>query len=282
MGSNPNGYPPALAARPPHPEGARMSNLNILSKEGVGGVDGLRNQPLGFQRILRQPRWIAEDLLPTAFEAKRPLRYARATGLWFRIRQSGFTMLGCRRGRYLYELADEAVRRAVPGALVDCGVWNGGSTALLSAGAPDRDVWAFDSFEGLPEPGDAELDGADAASFVGDCFGAEENLRTIVAKHGSAERLHVRKGWFEDTLAPASPEIGPIAVLHADGDWYESIKLTLEALYDQVSTNGFVAIDDYFVWEGARKATDEFRAERGITAPLVKREAGVYWCKLPT
>lgn len=257
-----------------------MSNLNIRSKAGVDGVGGLRNQPLGFKRILSQPRWIADDLLPTAFEAKRPIRYARSLRLWFRVRQSGYTMLGCRRGRYLFELADEAVRRGVPGALVDCGVWNGGSTALLSAGAPERDVWAFDSFEGLPEPGDAELDGTDAARFVGDCFGAEENLQAVVAQHGSPERLHVRKGWFEDTLAPESRAVGPIAVLHADGDWYESIKVTLEAFYDQISIGGFVAIDDYFVWAGARKATDEFRAARGIRAPLLKREAGVYWCKL--
>lgn len=190
-------------------------------------------------------------------------------------------MLGCRRGRYLYELADEAVRRDVPGALVDCGVWNGGSTALLSAGAPEREVWAFDSFEGLPEPGDAELDGVGAAAFTGDCLGAEENLRIVVAQYGSLERLSIRKGWFEDTLAPAAPEIGPIAVLHADGDWYESIKVTLNTLYGQVATGGFIVIDDYFVWEGARRATDEFRASHGITAPLVKREAGVYWCKLP-
>lgn len=259
-----------------------MSNLNIQSKAGVDGVGGLRNQPLGARRILSQPRWIVDDLLPTSFEAKRPLRYLRSVNLWFRIRQSGYTMLGCRRGRYLYELADEAVRRDVPGALVDRGVWNGGSTALLSAGAPQREVWAFDSFEGLPEPSAAELDGVDAAAFTGDCLGAEENLRLVVGQHGSPGRLNIRKGWFEHTLVPAAPEIGPIAVLHADGDWYESILTTLDALYDQVSTGGFVAIDDYFVWEGARKATDEFRASHRITAPLVKREAGVYWCKLAT
>lgn len=259
-----------------------MSNLNIQSKAGVEGVDGLRNQPLALKRILSQPRWIVHDLLPTRFEVKRPLRYARALSLWFRIRQSGYTMLGCRRGRYLFELADEAVRRGVPGALVDCGVWNGGSTALLSAGAPSREVWAFDSFEGLPEPGDAELDGDHAARFTGDCFGAQEHLQAVVARYGSPERLHVRKGWFEDTLARDAPKIGPIAVLHADGDWYDSIKVTLEALYDEVSVGGFVAIDDYFVWSGARKATDEFRTARGIDAPLVRREAGVYWCKLRT
>jgi O-methyltransferase len=71
-----------------------------------------------------------------------------------------------------------------------------------------------------------------------------------------------------------------IAVLHPDGDWYESALVTLEALYDRVSPGGFVVIDDYGHWEGARRATDEFRRRRGIHEPLVRVDyTGRYWRK---
>jgi Macrocin-O-methyltransferase (TylF) len=87
-----------------------------------------------------------------------------------------FTMLFPLRGRTLYRLSRHADRDQLPGALVDCGTYNGGSTALLAAGAPKRNVWAFDSFEGLPAPSvrdttDGKLDLA-AANAIKGCASA--------------------------------------------------------------------------------------------------------------
>ena len=59
-----------------------------------------------------------------------------------------------------------------------------------------------------------------------------------------------------------------IAVLHLDGDWYDSVKVCLEHFYDRVSPGGIIQIDDYGHWQGARKAVDEFMATRHITVPL--------------
>jgi hypothetical protein len=68
-------------------------------------------------------------------------------------------------------------------------------------------------------------------------------------------------------------------VLNADGDWYASVRLTLETFYDRVSPEGFVAVDDYGVWSGARQAVDEFRSARSIEQPLITVEAAAYWRK---
>lgn len=241
---------------------------------------GQVNRPLALRRIVRQPSWLVKDLAPMRIEARRPLEYVRGVMLWARVRQAGFTMLGCRRGRTLYRLAREAVRRSIPGALVDCGVWNGGSTALLSAGAPLRATYAFDSFEGLPAP-DERADGPASSEWVGECLGLEENVREAVRRFGSPECLHIVRGWFKDTFPGAVDTIGAIAVLHADGDWYDSIRLTLETFYDHVSPGGFVVVDDYGVWSGARQAVDEFRASRAVTSRLVVVEAAAYWRKGP-
>ena len=187
-------------------------------------------------------------------------------------------MLGPRRGRMLHRLAEEVDRAGVPGALVDCGVWNGGSTILLSAAAPRREVWAFDSFAGLPEP--RELDGRESQSLGGELVGSEQKLREGVERFAHPERLHVRAGWFEETLEEAAGEIGAVAVLHCDGDWYDSVLLTLEVMYPLVSTGGFVVIDDYGTFPGAGRATDEYRLRAGEAAPLRRIDhTGRYWRK---
>jgi len=218
------------------------------------------------------------DLAPRRVELDRPARYAEGMRLQRRLRLEGYTMTSSRRGRTLHRLAATAHAEGVPGALVDCGVWNGGSTVLLSRGAPEREAWAFDSFEGLPEPG--ALDGAASFEHVGDCLGSEERLQEAFRRYGDPARLTVRKGWFEDTLPRAVEEIDAVAVLHCDGDWYEPVLLTLETFYPKVSSGGFVVIDDYGHWIGARKATDEFRRGLGIDAPLERVDyTGRYWRK---
>jgi asparagine synthase (glutamine-hydrolysing) len=58
--------------------------------------------------------------------------------------------------------------------------------------------------------------------------------------------------------------------LHVDGDWYESVKVCLESLYDKVSPGGVIQFDDYAHWAGARKAVDEFLARRGVCSKLLK------------
>lgn len=238
---------------------------------------GELNQPLSPRRILRQPFWLLRNLAPMPVELRRPMVYFQGVALWVRVRQQGFTMLGCRRARTLYRLAAEVERSAIPGALVDCGVWNGGSTAMMAAAASTRPVWAFDSFEGLPTPD--ERDGPDALTWEASCVGREENVAEALRRFARSDRLRIVKGWFDESLPAYASAVGPIALLHADGDWYESVRATLDNMYEGVSPGGYVVVDDYNVWSGARQAVDEFRKERHITAPLLQAEASAYWKK---
>jgi hypothetical protein len=66
------------------------------------------------------------------------------------------------------------------------------------------------------------------------------------------------KGWFADTVPVTKSEIGLIALLHLDGDYYDSTMLVLTELYPQVVPGGVLAIDDYQHWLGCRRAVDEF------------------------
>ena len=218
------------------------------------------------------------DLLPRKRDLAEGGDWRETTALYRSLHDGGYTMVSARRARALNRAARTVAREGVPGALVDCGVWNGGSTILLARGAPGREVWAFDSFQGMPEPGEHE--GETGTHYRGDCLGSEERLREGFRRYADPERLHVRPGWFEDTLARARDEVGPVAVLHVDADWYESVRLVLDVFYPLVSPGGFVLIDDYGHWPGAQSATDEFRAAVGDDAPLERADyTGRYWRK---
>jgi hypothetical protein len=220
-------------------------------------------------------RW---DAAPRPAELGDLDTYRRGRDLHRLLYAQGYTMLGSRRGRTLHRLAAQVARDGVPGAFVDCGVWNGGSTILMALGGPGRDLWAFDSFEGLPTP--SEVDGEKSFQYAGDCVGSEVRLREGIDRYADGRRLHVRAGWFEDTMADAASEVGPVALLHCDGDWYESVRLTLEVFYPLVSPGGYVVIDDYGTWPGAKRATDEYRRAAGDRARLRPIDhTGRYWRK---
>ena len=49
-----------------------------------------------------------------------------------------------------------------------------------------------------------------------------------------------------------------IAILRLDTDWYESSKFELETLYNNVVSGGVIIFDDYYHWDGQRRAVDDF------------------------
>ena len=137
--------------------------------------------------------------------------------------------------------------------------------ALERAGEA-RALWAFDTFAGIPPATEADPDFVIARLYTGDFRGEQAEVEALLARLGVRGRTRLVKGLFQDTV-PVTP-VGAIAVLHLDGDWYESVKVCLEHLYDRVSPGGVIQIDDYGHWEGARKAVDEFLARRRLTPHL--------------
>jgi O-methyltransferase len=194
---------------------------------------------------------------------------------------STHTMVSFERLATLWNQVRHLDQIGVPGDLVECGVWRGGSSGMMAlahlhSGAPRRNIHLFDSFEGLPEPMTGK-DGDKAVAYsnnrangitksIGKCVGPLEDnkelMESIVGYPKS--KLIYHQGWFEKTIPALPKEFGPIALLRLDGDWYESTKICLDNLYDRVSSGGIVVIDDYGHWEGCKKAVDEFFQERAI------------------
>ncbi|MFH0892309.1 MAG: TylF/MycF/NovP-related O-methyltransferase [Candidatus Falkowbacteria bacterium] len=193
-----------------------------------------------------------------------------------------YTTVGYDRLNNAFKLAVRVEKEKIPGDLVECGTWKGGCAAAMAYAAgrgKDRKVWLFDSFEGLPEPGEA--DGPLAKEFAADRnTGKLKPINECVASVRDAEEIFfdklkisrdsvkIVKGWLQDTLPAASAHIGPIAILRLDVDWHESTKICLEYLYDKVAPGGYVIFDDYGHWPGCRLAVDEFFEKRGLKPDL--------------
>ncbi len=182
-----------------------------------------------------------------------------------------YTMLNHSRARALYDGVRQVAGQNVPGDIVECGTAHGGSAALmaltLKALRAKRKLFAFDTFAGLPPPTLDDPDYEIARHWTGKRRAELEEVRALFRELGVADLTECTKGLFQETLPRWQG--GPIALLHLDGDWYDSLRVCLGNLWDRVSPGGIVQIDDYGAWAGARKAVDEFISARKIAASLM-------------
>jgi hypothetical protein len=197
-----------------------------------------------------------------------------------------FTMTGAERIFQLARSVEYLVHNRLPGPIVECGVWRGGSMmcvayTLLRLGVTDRDLYLFDTFDGMTEPDavDRLTDGTPASAVLSNsaktvdnldwAYAPIENVRRNLAQTGyPADRVHLVKGPVEDTIPVHAPD--GIALLRLDTDWYASTRHELVHLYPRLRTHGVLIIDDYGWWQGARQAVDEYFATLDWT-PLLHR-----------
>jgi O-methyltransferase len=197
--------------------------------------------------------------------------------LWQRVQP--FTMTSLERGYALYQAVRYLADHAIPGSLVECGVWKGGSCmimamALLARGDKERTIYLYDTFTGMPEPTDhdriawngrpvREKWEADQAGrghyFTGWAVGADEVLRNLRSVGWPESRTVVIEGDVGITLDRVQPD--RIALLRLDTDWYESTAVELDRLYPRLTSGGVLIIDDYGHFVGARKAVDDYFAD---------------------
>lgn len=189
-----------------------------------------------------------------------------------------YTMTSPERVFALCDAVRYVAAASIEGAVVECGVWRGGSSmaaALMlgELGSVDRDLCLFDTFEGMSAPtehdrragGPAAADllaasGKDAKVWA---YSPLDEVRANLQSTGyPTERVHFIQGKVEDTIPEHAPD--KIAILRLDTDWYESTRHELEHLFPRLAVGGVLIIDDYGAWEGARRAVDEFIDARKV------------------
>lgn len=198
-----------------------------------------------------------------------------------------FTMTSIERMYALYKGVEYIVKNNIPGDFVECGVWKGGSSmliakTLLKFGVSDRQIWMYDTYEGMSEPGEEDKDilGINAKELLNNaskevsesvwCYSGLEEVRTnLTTTKYPINHINFIKGKVEDTIPDTIPKKN-ISLLRLDTDWYESTKHELTSLFPLLVKSGVLIIDDYGHWVGAKKAVDEYMEENKISIFLNK------------
>lgn len=199
---------------------------------------------------------------------------------------SPFTMTSAERLVALCDSISYVVQNRIEGAIVECGVWRGGSMmaaarTLLSLGVSDRELWLYDTFDGMSEPGkiDVDLTGAAANHLLAEqdrsvahsvwCRSPLEDVRQNLQETGYPQsKTFYVAGKVEETIPGSIPD--EISLLRLDTDWYESTRHELEHLWPRLVPGGILIIDDYGHWQGCRRAVDEFFSSRRIPVCLCR------------
>lgn len=205
----------------------------------------------------------------------------RKTRLFFTVMP--YTMMNYETLSKLQELSRHLESEGISGNFVECGVRNGGSAAVIATAVKEnknRHVWLFDSWEGFPETDERDINDDLEQAQKGSCSSSEETVRELFFHrlHLDSTRIHLVKGWFNDTLP--DKDIGKIALLHLNCDLYESTSHCIEQLYDNVTEGGCIVITDYRLFKGSEEATNEFIKRRNLNVELIENgKFGVYFFK---
>lgn len=175
---------------------------------------------------------------------------------------------------FTYEMALK--QKSIEGVYIECGVAAGAQIIAMAEAAPEKTIYAFDSFQGIPLPSNKddqypgiraiskqEQDslpnpGEQALKSSGATVVSEEDFwrhidNSGVYKHG----IKTVPGWFEHTTGLFGKLYTRIALLRLDGDLYNSTYVCLKNLYPRVVSGGVVIIDDYAL-PGCQDAVTEY------------------------
>jgi O-methyltransferase len=222
-------------------------------------------KPLGLQisKIKQDEDFIQDDVFLKILQQCKP-----------------YTMTSIERMYALYNAIKYVIQNNIEGDFVECGVWRGGSSMMIaltlnSMNVNNRQIFLYDTFEGMSEPTENDIDfrGGNADSLLKQNVEDKQNSVWCLADlqdvqnnmkltNYTVHNIKFVQGKVEDTIPQTISE--SIALLRLDTDWYESTAHELKYLYPKLQNRGVLIIDDYGHWEGCRKAVDEYFTENTL------------------
>ena len=151
----------------------------------------------------------------------------------------------------------------LPGDVVEFGCYAGDTSVLLAEAlkdTPDKWLYLYDSFEGLPEKTIEDQTAAGWRFKAGELKVSPETVAHKFKKLSLPEPVIVKK-WFDQLDDSDLPSQICFALL--DGDFYQSIKTSFNKVTPRLVKGGIMVVHDYRNAElpGVAKAVDEFIAE---------------------
>jgi O-methyltransferase len=146
-----------------------------------------------------------------------------------------YTLLSGDRLRMIYQLARSC--EPLAGDAAELGVYRGGVSMMLSTILPAKTVYAFDTFEGIPNA-DAEHDRHSNGDFSDVGLAIEMLL--------SRKNISLQKGRFPETTGGLRDL--KFSFAHFDGDTYQSCVDFIAFFRPRMTAGGIMVFDDY-KWE---------------------------------
>jgi O-methyltransferase len=174
-----------------------------------------------------------------------------------------------RRGRESLLSANEAftlhslarAQAGMDGVMAEVGVYEGCSAKIISSASGGVPLHLFDTFAGLPDPGQREKARLRAGLYAASLSG----VKAFLSGHRNVS--------YYPGVFPSSAEGCPerkFSLVHLDVDLKASTAGCLEYFYPRMLTGGIIVTHDYSYLAGVKDAFAEFfrsRAERVIELP---------------
>jgi O-methyltransferase len=158
-------------------------------------------------------------------------------------------------------LQNLAATEEVSGDVVEFGCYMGDTSVKIAEVMkdwPEKWLWLYDSFEGLPEKTAEDKSGDGWAFRPGELKASAASVASKFKKLSLPEPV-IMKAWFNELDANEDlPSQISFALL--DGDYYESIKTSLSLVAPKLSRGGKIVVHDYrnSALPGSAKAVNEF------------------------
>ena len=153
------------------------------------------------------------------------------------------------------------IENEVEGIMAEVGVYQGLTAKLIHNYLPERQLHLFDTFSGFTERGvaaeKAKTNSTISASHFADTF--IDKVKDYISPQNNNVIFH--PGYFPESI-PNGFEDLRFSFVHLDADLHEPTLEGLRFFYPRMSNNGIIIVHDYNAWLGARKATDEFLADK--------------------
>tara|TARA_Y100000996_G_scaffold371113_1_gene319164 strand:+ start:4771 stop:5412 length:642 start_codon:yes stop_codon:yes gene_type:complete len=193
------------------------------------------------------------------------------------------------------------LKNNIEGHLVECGVDSARQEVIwievLKKYNVKKHIYMFDTFAGLTKPTEHDYmcDNYNGSINMKQQFSGKGKLLEIWEKNIIDDKtnnwcytplnvvqnklnstgydsnyLHYICGDILETLKDDKNIPKQIALLRLDTDWYESTKIELEVLFNKVIPRGLVVFDDYFLWNGQRKAVDDYLKQNNLQYTINK------------
>ena len=162
---------------------------------------------------------------------------------------------------------EKTLEQGTDGDVIELGCYIGTTTLflrrVLDAHPSDKTLYAYDSFEGLPDKISQDSSGAGEQFKAGELsIGRKQFLQEFRRANLKAPITH--KGWFKDLAPTQLPDTISFAFL--DGDFYSSIMDSLRIVWPRLATGGVITIDDYQrdALPGVEQAVRDFFQDKAI------------------